>query len=627
MSRYNVFFLIVSFFTIQLQSQADTIPKQLEKVVVRAKKVVNPKLVGLKSVKIGTNQIQKNPMNLTDLLRFNSPISFRDYGSGGVSTARFRGTSASNTLVLWNGLAINAIGNGQTDFNALSANTLDEIIVKSGGAGVAYGSGAIGGVVELNDLLEYKKQKSIHLFSSYGSFATSSNFLKVNIADKKWAIKLAATYNTSINDYTYIDSRFRGTDGNLFKNENGNYDNYSINFTGGYRFSKTNKLTLYSTKYYGNRLFSAGLPNPSAGSERNEDFNQRNLLKWEILFGKLRQEVNVAYLTQSYRYYNDKNSEDFSFGESENFHFSYNTNYRFSSKIKASLGIVYDNLSGKTDVSNLSTRNTLSTLGSFIYNPNQWLSFHLNGRSEYNSDFKIPESWSFAINKTVSNTINLTANVSRNYRVPTFNELYWPVVGNLNLIPEKSLQGEFGTQIQIKNLSFSGTIFYIHIDDKIVWQPAGSSNLWSPLNIDTAMHKGVEGFLNYKLPFSGNKELNISSNYTYAVAKDLEKDVFLPFAPKHLWNFNIDYQFDKVQVYAQNLYQSKVFTNVINIDVYALSELDFVNLGGRYNFLKTKQKELSLGVHINNLFNTVYYFSNLRPMPGTNFNINLNLKF
>lgn len=627
MSRYNVFFLIVSFFTIQLQSQADTIPKQLKKVVVRAKKVVNPKLVGLKSVKIGASQIQKNPMNLTDLLRFNSPISFRDYGNGGVSTARFRGTSASNTLVLWNGLAINAIGNGQTDFNALSANTLDEIIVRSGGAGVAYGSGAIGGVVELKDLLEYKKQKNIHLFSSYGSFATSSNFLKVNFADKKWAIKLAATYNTSINNYTYIDSRFRDTDGNLFKNENGNYDNYSINFTGGYRFSKTNKLTLYSTKYYGNRLFSAGLPNPSAGSERNEDFNQRNLLKWEILFGKLKQEINVAYLTQSYHYYNNKNNEDFSFGESENFHFNYNTNYRFSSKIKASFGVVYDNLSGKTNVSNLNTRNTLSTLGSFTYKPNQMLSFHLNGRSEYNSDFKVPESMSFAVNKTVSNTFSLTASVSRNYRVPTFNELYWPVVGNLNLIPEKSLQGEFGTQLQIKNLSFSGTFFYMHIDDKIVWQPAGGSNLWSPLNIEAAMHKGLEGFLNYKLQFSGYKELNISSNYTYVIAKDLKKDVFLPFAPKHLWNFNIDYQFDKVQIYIQNLYQSKVFTNVINIDVYALSELDFVNLGGRYNFLKTKQKELSLGVHINNLFNTVYYFSNLRPMPGTNFNINLNLKF
>ncbi|MFL0132046.1 TonB-dependent receptor, partial [Tenacibaculum maritimum] len=77
----------------------------------------------------------------------------------------------------------------------------------------------------------------------------------------------------------------------------------------------------------------------------------------------------------------------------------------------------------------------------------------------------------------------------------------------------------------------------------------------------------------------------------------------------------------------QSLYESKVYTNGINLDFYSLNELSVSNIGFNARVFNKKANKVSIGVKINNIFNEAYYFSNLRPMPGRNFNININHKF
>ncbi|PHO00244.1 TonB-dependent receptor, partial [Rhodobacteraceae bacterium 4F10] len=242
MKEITIIFIL--FFTINLFSQKDTIAiNKLKEVIVNGKRNVEKKRIATKELKIGIKEQTKNPINLTNLLRYNSPIAFRDYGNGGVSTARFRGTSASNTLVLWNGIPINAVGSGQTDFNALSASISDNILVQSGGNSTEYGSGAIGGTVHLKDEVLFKEHQKFQLFTSYGSYNTTSNFFKSSSGTDKWNVKLASTFNYSDNDYTYIDGRYKDSEGNLLTNENGNYKNYGVNFVIGYKFSPVNFLS------------------------------------------------------------------------------------------------------------------------------------------------------------------------------------------------------------------------------------------------------------------------------------------------------------------------------------------------------------------------------------------------
>lgn len=615
-------------------AQNDTIANnKLKEVIVVAKKKAKEVVLGAKSLDLSTEELVKNPTNFTSLLRYTSPIVFRDYGYGGVSTARFRGTSSTNTLVLWNGIPINAVGSGQTDFNSLSANISDKITITSGGGSVAYGSGAIGGTIDLVDNLSFKKHQNFHLFSSYGSFKTSSNFFTVHAGDGKWALKLASTYNFSENNYTYIDDNYKDSDGSLFTNLNGDYKNHGITFAIGYQFSKFNKISFYTTGYFGDRLFSAGLPNPYSGSERNIDLNQRNLLKWKFDFGNFRQLVDMSYMTQQFNYYDDKDSEDYDYGKSENYRISYRLKYLLSTKTTIKTIVEASLIEGESST-NVNTseviinkrRKALAFIGGIENKIQIGLKTAFEIRKELNSDFQVPIAYSFSGEYKLNNYVTFKGLMSSNYRVPTFNEMYWPIVGDENLLPERALQGELGVLFNYRDINLQLSTYYIHTDDKITWRPTGGSNLWSPSNIDNAMNKGAEVYINYSKRI-GKNTIKLAVNYMYTIAKDLERNSFLPYVPKHASNINIEYQRSWFNCYLQTLYQDTVYTNLVNINRYTLDPVFVNNLGVNITVFEKEKHQITLGGKINNITNVLYYFSNLRPMPERNFNININYKF
>ena len=633
MTKKITLLILISNAFICVSQNDSIVQNKLENVTVVGKKKLKKVALGTKSMDLSTEELVKNPTNFTSLLRYTSPIVFRDYGYGGVSTARFRGTSATNTLVLWNGIPINAVGTGQTDFNSLSANISDKITIQSGGGSVEFGSGAIGGTINLVDDLNFEKHQDFHLFSSYGSFKTSSNFFTIHAGDNNWAVKLASTYNVSENNYTYIDDNYKDSDGSLFTNLNGNYENYGITFALGYQFSKTNQLSFYTTGYFGDRLFSAGLPNPYSGSERNVDVNQRNLLKWNVDFGDFKQLINASYTTQQLNYYADKDIKNYNYGKSKNYRLSYNLKYVLSEKATIKTIVEGNLISGESStrvnidkVITNKERKALAFVGGINYKPLRGLTSALEVRKELNSDFEVPVAFSFSNEYKLNNYITFKGLLSSNYRVPTFNEMYWPIVGDENLIPETALQGELGALFNYKNLDVQISAYYIHTDDKITWTPTGGSNLWSPGNIDNAMNKGLETYVTYSKRF-GKNIIKLAVNYMYTIAKDLERNSFLPYVPVQASNINIEFERAWFKFYVQTLYQDKVYTNLVNIDRYSLDAVFVNNIGVDIKIFEKEKHQIIIGGKVNNINDDLYYFSNLRPMPERNFNININYKF
>lgn len=101
-----------------------------------------------------------------------------------VSSPSFRGTTASQTAVLWNGININSQTTGQTDFNTINTRGFDQIVVKPGGSGVEDGSNAIGGSIYLENILEYHKGFRNSVFLNYGSFNTYGVNYKTAYSEK-----------------------------------------------------------------------------------------------------------------------------------------------------------------------------------------------------------------------------------------------------------------------------------------------------------------------------------------------------------------------------------------------------------------------------------------------------------
>ena len=97
-----------------------------EKMGVEAKKP-------LVARKLDTLVLQsKSTSSLSDLLIQHSPVFIKTYGPGGVSTASFRGTTASHTLVLWNGFQLNAPSLGQVDFSTIPVFLADDVSLNWG---------------------------------------------------------------------------------------------------------------------------------------------------------------------------------------------------------------------------------------------------------------------------------------------------------------------------------------------------------------------------------------------------------------------------------------------------------------------------------------------------------------
>ncbi len=605
-------------------AQNDSLVNRLKEIVIQADKKLKKYSVGYKVTTLSDSVLVRNTESFTSLLRFNSPLYLREYGSGGTSSASFRGTSSSNTAVIWNGININSINNGQTGFNALTVSLFDAIDIRSGGGSLEYGSGAVGGTIHLNDYLQFTDTKQIknQFVASLGSFETYRGLYKLKFSNSKLAINSGVSYNRSENNYKFLNTNF--------KNTNGAYENFGFNISAAYSLTEFSKLKFYSANYLGERFFSGELPNPLMANDKYQDFSHRNLLIYTHKKSRLSHEAKLAFLIQEYRYFEDKASSMFNFGKSKRYLANYDVSYSFP-KLKASITShsEYESAFGKTD--QILERNRKQFSQSFIYNQdvNSSVSFDAKIRKDFNSDYDVPFTYALGVKVKPIKNLFFRANGSKNFRVPTYNDLFWPGQGNLDLIPETALQGEFGIGYKNNQFVIDIGIFYINANDKIVWTPVGDpdrSGVWVPINLSEVNNKGLEMSLSFNKTFS-ERTVKFNINYSYTIATDKTTDKQLIFVPKHLFNSNLGYTYKRFSFFYQQLFTGKVYTTESNSSDFVMPHYFVGNMGMDYRLLSSEKKQLTIGFKVNNVFNKYYEVLARRPMPNRNLNFNINYKF
>uniref|UniRef100_UPI0025FABC8A TonB-dependent receptor n=1 Tax=uncultured Chryseobacterium sp. TaxID=259322 RepID=UPI0025FABC8A len=197
---------------------------------------------------ISPEDAKKNSTNLSEILRFQSPVYIKENGRGAVSSPSFRGTGAGHTAFVWNGININSQFLGQGDVNNIPSMGFDQLDVKAGSVGVIYGSGAIGGTVHLNNSLDFNKGFHASLFSEAASFGTYNNFAKASFSNKKFSFKFSGNYSVSENDYEVKESR-------NYINLNGEYSNTNFNFAAAYKIAPHHQVSLISEFFNGDQHF------------------------------------------------------------------------------------------------------------------------------------------------------------------------------------------------------------------------------------------------------------------------------------------------------------------------------------------------------------------------------------
>ena len=563
------------------------------------------------TTQLNDSVIQKNQASLTSLLRYNSVIYFKENGSGMVSSPSFRGTTAQQTAVIWNGININSQLNGQTDFNTLTTRDFNSITVRAGGGSVIYGSGAVGGTIHLNNEVAFKEKFENQLRLNYGSFKTFGANYTLDIATDKISANASISRNQSENDYEYI--------GYDKKNANGQYENTSFNSHFGYRLNRNNEIRFFSYLFDGSRNFSGTIASPSKSNYL--DFNTRNLLEWTNYSGLFTSKTKMAYLTEEYKYFENKALENFTTGNANTFIAKYDLLYNWSSKIKINSIIDYTQNSGSGSSLTMNKREIGSFSLLFKHQIAKKFSYEASLRKEITSNYKSPLLYSLGGNLQLFKWYALKFSGSKNFRIPTFNDLYWQGSGNLNLKPESSLQAEIGQVFSYKNASLTTTAFYSKITDMLRWLP-NVSGQWQPNNTDKVSIYGLEALFHWNKDFT-NSSIQLNGTYAYTISENADTDKQLIYVPFHKATSSAAYRFKRITFTYQNLFNGAVFTSSDN--AYKLKEYSVSNISLEYKI--GNKKPMSVSFQVLNLENKPYQNVLSRPMPGRNYMMNLTLNF
>ena len=562
-------------------------------------------------LKLPDSIISNNKTSLTTLLNYNSVIYFKENGLGMVSSPSFRGTTAQQTAVIWNGININSQLNGQTDFNTISAKDFNSISIRAGGGSSLYGSSAIGGSIHLNNDLSFGNKFENTLQTNFGSFNTLGVNYKMQLASAKFSSQISISRNSSDNDYKYLDSNK--------KNENGQFYNTSFNVNLGYKLDAKNVLKLYSYLFDGERHFSGTLAAPS--KSKYNDLNTRNLLEWIGRYNQFTSKVKVAFLSEKYKYFENAATSIFSDAKAETFTAKYDLLYKATSNLELNSIVDFTQTKGFGSDIGENKRKIGSGILLLKHKPFTKFLYEITVRKEITSTYKSPVLFSIGTNYSAFSFYNFKVNASRNYRIPTFNDLYWQGSGNLNLKPESSYQAEIGHEFKFKNTTFSLTNYYVKIQDLLRWSPSSGGN-WTPNNVANVTTYGAEFLLNYNKKI-GKNQFDFTTTYAYTISKDEVKKKQLIYVPYHKFTAALAYSYDKLSAHYQYLYNGKVFTSSDNF--YKLDDYLVSNVGIDYQF--GKKKFLKLGFDVLNVFNENYQSVSTRPMPGRNYTINLTFNF
>lgn len=249
------------------------------------------------SVVTGETLRQQQVRSLADALGGLPGVSVnRVGGAGSLTEVRIRGAEANHTLVVIDGIVANSANDGQFDLSNLSAEEIERIEVMRGPMSGIYGSGAVGGVINIVTRAP-EHPLSLTLRSEFGSMNTRDVAARLAGGNENGYIALSghwrATNGFNIAPQTLVpfDSDRDGTRlGNFALRAGGTIaPGAKVDFT----LSQTTK-NLQRDGFGGNPgAVSTAIDDPS--KSRDEVLLAGVRLSWDSFGGALSQSVKVNY--------------------------------------------------------------------------------------------------------------------------------------------------------------------------------------------------------------------------------------------------------------------------------------------------------------------------------------------
>lgn len=567
--------------------------------------------------------------NLSRILQLESTLFVKDYGATGISTLSGRGGGAAHTNVLWEGFNLQSPMLGQADISLLPAIFVDNIEVQYGGESALFGNSGIGGSVHLNTKTKFNQGWRLFANISGGSFGLWNNQIKVDYSNKYYATSFRFFQKSAKNNFFLEDKNAFGSPKPIIRQTNANLNQLGLMNTHDFSIKKHH----FGVKVWG-LLSDRQIPPTllqTSSEDIQTDFFIRSTANWKYIANKHVWKARTALFGESLLFKNQGiHSESkvwSSRTEVENTWYPY-TNHRFN------FGINYSFFRAiSTGLADTPTQHRGALFISYKWTiPTANLQTVFNIREEvvdgkwtrpalsWGSSWKFYQKW------------YLQLHLSHNYRLPTFNDLYWDVLGNPDLVPEYSWNSELGIYlpVSIKKTKLKGSLtgFCNLVDNWILWSP-NQQGLWRPENITQVWARGLEAAIQVHYVYK-HWQFRWHTNYAYTQStqiKSKESNLVgkqLIYTPVHNANLAFEIQYKRTNLLYQHSFTSSRFID--NLNTEALPFYQFANLRVSQD-LSFQYFNLQFYVQVNNLYGADFQIVANRPMPWQQFEIGLQVDF
>lgn len=556
--------------------------------------------------------IRSGQSGALDQLADNSSIYFKEYGNGQLSTITLRGTSASHTNVLWNGLPVNSPTLGQTDFTIWPMFLVDDLAIQKGSGSSSFGSGSIGGSIILDNSV-IKNDSLITLYTGVGSFGQ---------------LDLGSAVQLQIGELTSETRLFTGKIQNNFpyelRGEEVRQEHASVDRLGvsqRVNLAAGNHFLFAEAAYARNdRQIQPTITSTSRDVLLSE--NLRFVISDEIFSNKFRHFISVGY-TWDQTVFNEVSTTG-----SHQIIGNYAFDFQVGKKITSRLGMTaIEAWATSGSYSGRERQNQIHLFSSWNFSLLDGLLLSLNLREaihDENAVFAPSIGGEWTPLKSFDR-LKIRGQVGRGYRVPTFNDLFWNPGGNPDLLPEFSINYEAGIDLTGDTFSLGITGFVSDIDQWIQWIP--TDGIWSPLNIRNVNVTGVEVSSTTSFSFDFCN-LSLHANYEYTRSRDLSapENTQLPYVPRHSGFTQLKVARKHAHITGRWNYTGERFNTLSNSRQGRIDDFGLLDIIVGQSF-DVAQIAFTARISANNVFDTGYENVINTAMPGRNYLIELTIRY
>ncbi len=436
---------------------------QMEQVVVTATKTELAITESPQAISILTKEeISRHPQrSLGEILQQVTGMEVSQYGPrGAVTLPKMRGAEAEQVLILINGRRINDAQSGKFDLSNLPVvkDEVERIEVLRGAASALYGADAMGGVINI-----ITKKPSPEAYTraliSYGRFDTQNYSLTHHWQPGAIGYSLAIAKERSNGFRVNSDLDALILSGQL---------NYAISSQ-----HQVNLAARFTTKEIG----APGSENYPDPDDRQKDEITQLDLNYQGHFSAL--DLHLRGFQNIYRRTFEQGSQGMNVG-APFLHKNYatggevqiNTSPLKDHFLTAGAEVIKDQVDSSALGTHEATRGAL--YGQDQIELNQLLMLTLGLRFDTHSIYEDQFNPRVGLLVRLPGDVRLRASVSRSFRAPTFDALYWPedafVAGNPNLKPEKAWAYEIGGEKKLGKLAvLRAAGFRRDVEDLIYW--------------------------------------------------------------------------------------------------------------------------------------------------------------